>query len=53
MLKKYNLENLFLQNKPENQWNDLSMLTKLDIIYNLCEVRLLLPDIETKISVSV
>jgi hypothetical protein len=26
------------------------MLTKLDIVYNLCEVRLLLPDIEVKIS---
>ena len=50
VLRKYNLEHLFLQQKAENQWNDLSMLSKLDIIYNLCELRLLLPDLEAKIS---
>lgn len=51
-LKKYNLENLFLQNKPENQWSNLTMLTKTDIIYNLCELRLQLTDVETKLAVS-
>lgn len=49
-LKKYNLENLFLQNKPENQWSQLTMLTKCDIIYNLCELRLQLPDVEAKLT---
>ncbi len=76
VLKKYNLENLYLQsngssneesnNSPNdetnldliennknnlpNQWSKLSMMTKLDIIYNLCELRLQLPDIEQKIT---
>ncbi len=50
VLKRYQLEHLFLQSKDHNQWKDLSMLTKLDIIYNLCECRLLLPDIEQKLT---
>ena len=49
VLRKYQLEQLFLQNKEENQWSQLSMLTKLDIIYNLCELRIQLSDIEAKL----
>ena len=66
VLKKYGLERLYLgksstANSSEGGgssggqdgqpgWNELSMLTKLDIIYQLCEVRLQLPDIESKLS---
>lgn len=78
VLRKYNLENLYLQsssntspneetnnsqtdeanlditesnkNNLPNQWSKLSMMTKLDIIYNLCELRLQLPDIEQKMA---
>ena len=52
VLKKYNLESLYLQEKNENQWSNLSMLTKLDIIYWLCELRLQLVDVETKLTVN-
>lgn len=51
VLKKYGLEGLFLQENDENQWSNLSMLTKLDIIYWLCELRLQLADVETKLTV--
>ncbi len=78
VLRKYNLENLYLQsnnhastneqsensqtdetnlevidnikNNLPNQWSKLSMMTKLDIIYNLCELRLQLSDIEQKMA---
>ena len=50
VLKKYNAEQLFLQAKEENQWSELSMLTKLDILYTLCEYRLQLADTELKIN---
>ena len=78
VLRKYSLENLYLQsnsnsspneethnpptdeanldiietnkNNLPNQWSKLSMMTKLDIIYNLCELRLQLPDIEQKMA---
>lgn len=33
-----------------NSWNNLSILTKCDIIYKLCELRLTLNDIEAKLS---
>ena len=46
VLKKNGLENLYLQDNSENQWNNLSMLTKVDIIYWLCELRLQLNDVE-------
>lgn len=52
VLKKYNVEQLFLQSKESNQWSELTMLTKLDIIYTLCEFRLQLNDVELKITVS-
>ena len=52
VLKKYNVEQLFLQSKESNQWSELTMLTKLDIIYTLCEFRLQLGDVELKITVS-
>lgn len=50
VLKRYQLEHLFLQDKEQNQWSELSMLTKLDIIYSLCEIRLQLSDTETKLT---
>lgn len=50
VLKRYQLEQLFLQDKEHNQWRDLGMLTKLDIIYNLCECRLQLADVEQKLT---
>lgn len=51
VLRKNGIEHLFLQGKTENQWSELTMLTKLDIIYNLCEIRLHQADVEAKISV--
>jgi hypothetical protein len=50
VLKRYKLDHLYLQNKETNQWSELSMLTKLDIIYSLCELRLQLNDCETKLT---
>jgi len=50
VLKRHKLEHLYLQNKETNQWSELSMLTKLDIIYSLCELRLQLNDCETKLT---
>ncbi len=50
VLKRYQLEQLFLQDKEANQWRELSMLTKLDIIFNLCECRLQLADVEAKLT---
>ena len=51
VLKRYSLEELYLQEKSENLWSNLSMLTKLDIIYWLCELRLQLVDVENKLTV--
>lgn len=51
VLKKQGLEELFLQGNTENQWTNLSMLTKVDILYWLCELRLQLADVETKLTV--
>lgn len=50
VLKRYSLEHLYLQDKEHNQWSELSMLTKLEIIYSLCEVRLQLSDTEQKLT---
>ena len=50
VLKRYQLEQLYLQAKSHNQWKELSMLSKLDIIFNLCECRLQLADIEQKVT---
>ncbi|CAF0825160.1 unnamed protein product [Brachionus calyciflorus] len=33
-----------------NSWNNLTILTKVDIIYKLCELRLSLNDVEAKLS---
>ncbi len=51
VLKRNSLEYLYLQdNKEQNQWSELSMLSKLDIIYSLCELRLQLSDTEQKLT---
>jgi hypothetical protein len=53
VLRRYSLENLFLSSNESaemNQWCYLSLLTKVDIIYQLCELRLNLPDMETKLA---
>ncbi len=52
VLKKNNEENLFLNNKEKNNWNDLTIFNKVDIIHLLCELRLQLHDIEAKFNVS-
>ncbi len=51
VLKKHEEENLFLDNKETNHWNDLTILKKIDIIHMLCELRLQLSDIEAKFNV--
>lgn len=59
VLRRNNLDELYLSKTVENepnekatscQWTGLSILTKLDIIYQLCELRHGLNDIEAKLS---
>ena len=59
VLRKNNIDNLYFtktncsvdaDEKLNDKWSNLSMLTKLDIIYQLCELRLQLNDIEAKLS---
>ena len=50
VLRRYQLEQLFLLARAPHSWQELGMLTKLDIIFHLCECRLQLADVEQRLA---
>lgn len=52
VLKRFGQENLFLNNQEKNEWTNLSMKQKIDIIWMICELRIQLNDVEAKFNVS-
>jgi hypothetical protein len=52
VLKRFGQENLFLISQEKNEWKNLSMKQKIDIIWMICELRIQLNDVEAKFNVS-